>query len=111
MNRQQVIQALLELDCIPSKVRIPFSRRNEDRWELIKSVIKDCDYYIVIIGGKYGSKGPAGISHTEKEYRYARKYGLPTIAFLFIDVEKIPSGNIESETQVCWKNLGNFVNM
>jgi hypothetical protein len=50
-ERQQVMQALLELNCIPLGMDF-FPAANEEQWGLIKSVIKDCDYYIVIIGSK-----------------------------------------------------------
>lgn len=53
-ERQEILQALLELDCIPSGMEL-FPAANEDQWTLIKKVINDCDYYIVVIAGKYGS--------------------------------------------------------
>jgi hypothetical protein len=34
-----------------------FSAADEDQWSLIKGVIDDCDYYVVVIGGRYGSLG------------------------------------------------------
>ena len=48
MERQEVMHALLELDCIPSGMEL-FPAANEDQWTLIKGVIDDCDYYLVII--------------------------------------------------------------
>jgi hypothetical protein len=36
-------------------------------WELIRSMISDSDYYVLIVGGKYGSTGPDGISYTESQ--------------------------------------------
>ena len=65
--RQEVMQALLELDCIPAGMEL-FPAANDDQWTLIKRVIDDCDYYIVIIGGRYGSIGPSGKSYTQMEY-------------------------------------------
>jgi len=56
-ERQEVIQALLELDCIPAGMEL-FPAADEDQWTLIRKVIDDCDYYIVIIAGRYGSCGP-----------------------------------------------------
>ena len=69
-ERQEVMQALLELDCIPSGMEL-FPAANEDQWTLKKKVIDDCDYYMVILGGRYGSIGSDGLSYTEMEYRYA----------------------------------------
>jgi len=73
-ERQEVMHVLLELDCIPAGMEL-FPAANEDQWTLIKEVIDDCDYYIVIIGGRYGSVGTDGISYTEMEYRYASEIG------------------------------------
>ncbi len=88
-ERQQVIQALLELDCIPSGMEL-FPAADEDQWTLIKNVIDECDYYIVVIGGRYGSIGKDGLSYTEKEYRYAVSKKKPVIAFLHKDPTSLP---------------------
>jgi len=93
-ERQEVMQALLELDCIPAGMEL-FPATDDDQWTLIKRVIDECDYYIVIIGGRYGSIGPKGISYTEQEYRYATETGKPIIAFLHKNTEQIPVGKSE----------------
>lgn len=80
-ERQEVMQALLELDCIPSGMEL-FPAANEDQWSLIKKVIDDCDYYIVVLAGRYGSVGTDGYSYTEMEYRYATEIGKPVIGFV-----------------------------
>src|SRR5579859_6953364 len=80
-ERQEVIQALLELDCIPSGMEL-FPAANQDQWTLIKRVIDDCDYYIVIVAGRYGSLASDGMSYIEKEYRYAAERTKPIIAFM-----------------------------
>jgi len=89
-----VIQALLELDCIPAGMEL-FPASDEERWSLITRVIDDCDYYIVIIGGRYGSVDEKGISYTEREYDYAVKRGIPVLAFLHSDADAIPAGKTE----------------
>lgn len=93
-ERQEVMQALLELDCIPAGMEL-FPAANEDQWTLIKQVIDDCDYYIVILGGRYGSIGPDGHSYTEMEYRYALDAGKPVIAFVHKDPGKLPANKCE----------------
>lgn len=97
-ERQEVMQALLELDCIPAGMEL-FPATDDDQWTLIKRVIDECDYYIVIIGGRYGSIGPKGISYTEQEYRYAVECGKPVIAFLHKDPAQIPVGKSESNPE------------
>ena len=97
-ERQEVMQALLELDCIPSGMEL-FPAANEDQWTLIKKVIDDCDYYIVIIGGRYGSIGPGGFSYTEMEYRYALEKGKPILGFVHKDPSQIVSKKCESSAE------------
>jgi hypothetical protein len=94
-ERQEVMHALLELDCIPCGMEL-FPAANEDQWSLIKRVIDDCDYYVLILGGRYGSIGPDGISYTEMEYRYALEKGKPVIAFTHKDPGKILTERTEA---------------
>jgi hypothetical protein len=56
-ERAEVMQALLELDCMPAGMEL-FPAASEDQWRWIKRVIDESDYYLVIIGGKYGSVHP-----------------------------------------------------
>ena len=62
----------------------------------IQKVIDDCDYYVLIIAGRYGSCDSEGISYTEKEYRYAISANKPTIAFLHKDPGNIAAKRCES---------------
>ncbi len=94
-ERQEVMHALLELDCMPSGMEL-FPAANESQWNLIKKVIDDCDYYLLILAGRYGSIGPDGLSYTEMEYRYALSIGKPTIAFVHRDPGKIIADNTET---------------
>lgn len=93
-ERQEIMHALLELDCIPSGMEL-FPAADEDQWTLIQGVIDDCDYYIVVIGGRYGSVGPDGISYTQMEYNYAVTQDKPVIAFLHKDPTSLPAKNTE----------------
>jgi hypothetical protein len=95
IERQEVMHALLELDCMPAGMEL-FPAANETQWNLIKKVIDDCDYYILILAGRYGSIGPDGLSYTEMEYRYALSIGKPTIAFIHRDHGKIIADKTET---------------
>lgn len=101
-ERQEVIKALLELDCFPSSMEF-FPSTDDDQWTLIKQIIDDCDYYIVIIGGRYGSLSSEGISYTEKEYRYALETGKPIIGFLHSDPKNLPVKNSELDPEAIKK--------
>ena len=47
-----------------------------------KKVIDLCDYYILILGKRYGSiNDSTGISYTEMEYNYAIEKGIPVLVF------------------------------
>jgi len=93
-ERQEVMNALLELDCIPSGMEL-FPATNEEQWDLIKDVIDECDYYILILGGRYGSLDNDNMGYTEKEYRYALDIGKPIISFLHKNPEELPKKNTE----------------
>lgn len=67
-ERLEVIKALLELDCIPCGMEY-FPAASEESWSYIASLIDQCDYYVVIVGGRYGSTTEEGISFTEKSTR------------------------------------------
>ncbi|MES0033508.1 DUF4062 domain-containing protein [Mesorhizobium sp. M0040] len=96
-ERAEVIQAIWELDCIPTGMEA-FVASNESQWDVIKRVIDECDYYVLIIGGRYGSVvTDEGISYTEKEYRYAKKSGIPVLAFVHGKPEEIAAGKTEKD--------------
>src|SRR5438874_7109473 len=80
-ERQHVIQTVMELDCIPAGMEL-FPAADEEQFQFIMRVIDDCDYYLLIIGGRYGSTSENGISYTEQEYDYAINRGLKVIALL-----------------------------
>lgn len=105
-ERKEVMQALLELDCIPAGMEL-FPASSEDQWSLIKRVIDDCDYYILIIGGRYGSVGPDGISYTQMEFEYALETGKPIISFIHKNPASIPTGKSE-QTEDGKKKLEEF---
>lgn len=94
-ERKEVMQALLELDCIPAGMEL-FSASNDDQWSLIKKVIDDSDYYILILGGRYGSTNSEGVGYTEMEYQYALDCGKPIISFLHKNPDNILAGKTEA---------------
>lgn len=106
VERQEIMQALLELDCMPAGMEL-FPATNDDQWTLIRKVIDECDYYIVVIGGRYGSIGPSGISYTQMEYEYAIAIGKPVLAFLHKDPGAIPAKYAEN-TEKGKMQLGEF---
>lgn len=98
-ERQHVIHALLELDCIPAGMEL-FPAADEDAWTLIKEVIDSSDYYLLIIAGKYGSQNSDGISYTEMEFDYAVSIGKPIVSFIYHDIEQLNGFNIEKSEEL-----------
>jgi hypothetical protein len=107
VERMEVMAALLELDCIPCGMEY-FPAADETQWNFIQRLIDHCDYYIVIIGGCYGSLAPDGLSYTQKEYEYAVSKGIPTLAFIHHDLKKLPKKFRESNARKR-KKLEQFV--
>ena len=83
--RSKAIYTILSMNQLPTGMEL-FSAADEEQWQIIKETIDSSDYYVLIIGRKYGSiisEGPdAGISYTEKEFNYAVDKGIPILAFL-----------------------------
>lgn len=93
------MQAIMELDCIPAGMEL-FPAADEEQLEFIKRVIDDCDYYLLIIGGRYGSLSTEGISFTEKEYDYAISRGLRVVALLHEAPDEISLGKSEKSPEL-----------
>jgi hypothetical protein len=80
-ERGSIIKAVLELYHIPIGMEM-FSAEDEDQWEIIRRTIEVSDYYILVLGLRYGSKTSDGISFTQKEYEYALERKIPILAFV-----------------------------
>lgn len=98
-ERNLVMQAVLERKCFPAGMEL-FPAIDKEQFEYIKKVIDDSDYYLLIIGARYGSLDENGVSFTEKEYDYAVKKGIPVIAFLHSDIYSIPLGKADDDKKL-----------
>lgn len=80
-ERGKVIETLLNKNCIPVGMEY-FPAANDEQMTIIKHLIDECDYYILILGGRYGSIDPiTNKSYTQLEYEYAVERGVPISAF------------------------------
>ena len=99
-ERNEVMQALLELECMPAGMEL-FPAANDTQWDWIKKVIDESDYYMVIIGGRYGSVHPQKkLSYTEMEYRYALETNKPIISFLHENPMSLSFEKSESDSEL-----------
>lgn len=101
-ERQKVAQVLQSMDCIPAGMEL-FPAIDEEQFEFIKRVIDDCDYYILLLAGRYGSVDPEGVSFTEKEFNYAVEKGLRVIALLHNNPESLSADKRESDSELAQK--------
>jgi hypothetical protein len=106
-ERQKVLQTLMEMDCIPAGMEL-FPAADEEQWAFIQKVIDDCDYYLLIIGGKYGSVADDGLSYTEKEFDYAVSKGIKVIALIHQQPDSLPRDKTEID-QTKYKKLQSFI--
>lgn len=94
-ERLAVTQCLLDNDCIPVGMeQFPASGMNQ--MEYITKMLDDCDYYILILAGRYGSLDSDGIGFTEKEFDYAISKKIPVMSFLVTDIGALPSSKCET---------------
>ena len=78
-ERMAVIRLLLKMGFIPVGME-QFPASNMSQMEYIKMMLDSCDYYLLILAGKYGSVDVDGIGFTEKEYDYAIANGIPVMS-------------------------------
>lgn len=81
-ERQAIVGVALESGFIPIGME-QFHAVPESQWNVITKMIDECDFYLLIIGGRYGSiDASVDKSYTEKEYEYAKSKGLPILVFI-----------------------------
>lgn len=95
-ERNEVIKACLNMDHIPVGMEM-FNAGDEEQWQVITRTIDQCDYYVVIVAHRYGSRTPDGVSFTEKEYDYAIKQGVPALGFIIEDGAPWPNDLIDKD--------------
>ena len=98
-ERQKVINVVLISDCIPVGMEY-FNAADDEQFAIIKRLIDDCDYYILIIGGKYGSVHPeTKISYTEMEYDYAVAQDIPILIFEHSNIALLPDSKKDNDKE------------
>jgi hypothetical protein len=94
-ERRSAIEAILNMGHIPVGMEA-FQASDDTQWDYIKRRIDESDYYIVIVGERYGSEQD-GKSYTQMEYEYAVTKGIPVAGFLLDPVTRKswPSDKVE----------------
>ncbi len=106
-ERMAVTHAILDIEHIPAGMEM-FPAADIQQMDYIERVIDECDYYVLIIAGRYGEVDASGISYTHQEYNYAKSVGKPVLAFLRKDADQIPVGKTDQDKNKA-KALKNFI--
>lgn len=84
-ERKEATQAILKCNCFPAGMEL-FPASNKKQWNVIKQVIDDSDFYLLILAGRYGSLGiddtGKKTGYTEMEFDYALSQDKPIIVML-----------------------------
>lgn len=81
-ERQALLDVALVNNFIPVGME-QFHAAPTSQWNVITKMIDECDFYLLVIGGRYGSiDETTNLSYTEKEYNYAKEKGLPVLVLI-----------------------------
>ena len=97
-GRKKVSEAILQMEHFPAGMEI-FPASDESQWEFISNIISECDYYVIIVGGRYGSCSPNGVGYTEMEFDFAIEREIPIIALVHDDPENLDKSLRETTTE------------
>ncbi|MCL2051471.1 MAG: DUF4062 domain-containing protein [Lachnospiraceae bacterium] len=108
-ERAAIFEHILKLGHIPVGME-HFGAANDEQFNHIKRIIDVSDYYVLIIGNRYGSIAEDGVSYTEKEYNYAIKQEIPVLAFIHSEPNLFFSVDRSDTTEKSKKLLTSFRN-
>ena len=97
-ERLKVIRDMLMSDFYPLGME-SFPASSEEQFAFCKRMIDRSDYYVLIIGTRYGTETSDGLSYTELEYDYAKEKGVPILVFVSEDPESKPFKFFEDESK------------
>ena len=97
-ERKKVSEAVAKAGFVPEGMEF-FPASSQKQLDFIKRSIDRCDYYVVVVGGRYGTLAGDDVSFTEREYEYAAGRGIPILAFLHAHPEQIPVGKVDTSPE------------
>lgn len=101
-ERWEATKALMVHDCIVAGMEF-FPSTGDDQFEYIKEIIDSSDYYLLILGGRYGTLAGDGVGYIEKEYDYALSKGMKPIALLYESPDSLPPEKRETDPELFFK--------
>lgn len=98
-ERETITKLVIDMGFIPSAMEL-FPATSMDQFRYIQKVIDDCDYYVLVIGGRYGSTTNEGISFTEAEYDYATSTNKTILAFIHESPDSFPVKYVDAAPEL-----------
>ena len=96
-HRKAIQEGLISHEFTPLAMEL-FPSKYTDAFTHIKQEIDRCDFYILVLGNRYGSYKPDSVtSYTELEYEYALGKGLKVLPFVCSDVSQLQGADDEPE--------------
>jgi hypothetical protein len=83
-EREAITRSVIDMGLIASGME-SFPANQDAQFRYIQRVIDLCDYYLLVLGARYGSLNKDGISFTEAEFDYAQSQGKCVLAFVHSD--------------------------
>jgi hypothetical protein len=80
-ERQAVSNTLAKAGYMPAGME-SFPVTDQQQLDYIKRIIDRSDYYILIVGRRYGSLSGDELTFTENAFEYTQSKGIPILAFL-----------------------------
>lgn len=106
-ERRAVQDAIISMGDFPVQME-SFPATDESQMDFIRPLIEQSDYYVLIIGGRYGTLDDDGLSFTHKEFRYAVENDVPVLVLLHGKPETIAINKSEN-TEVGQRKLKDFI--
>lgn len=107
-EREEIRSAIIKMGHIPVGMEY-FPASNRTQWEVIKKLIDECDYYVLIIGGRYGSiEKDSKISYTQREFQYAMDIQKPLLVFILDRNSEHPSNTYAEKSKTIQRKMRSF---
>lgn len=89
-EREKIVEVLLSMDCMPRNMET-FYACDMSTWERIQEILLKCDYFIIVLAGRYGSIcEQTGKCFTQMEYEFAKANNIPISRFLYKCPHQLP---------------------
>jgi hypothetical protein len=81
-TRREVIEQIQKMGHFAAGME-KLSASDAGQWDAISATIRQSDYYVCILGHRYGwAKDKNSISYTEREWDYAKSLNIPIMSFI-----------------------------